>query len=400
MDSGSTDASANEKKLLVGSSLLLGENKLVKEACTLKFEIDDFEDLPHEVGDCVKSPCFHCHGCSWRLHICHYPDGLTAEERVAVRLELVAVRDPDDRRARLSTKLVLRMGLRLPHNIVKCLDFEILGQRTFFWKSLEDLLDRENGYILENGRLAIEVDIRVVKKEKKPLWCPKIGSKDVQLLKIMDSNEETDGRFRVGEETYPVYRCMLLAKASVLHELVRSAEGDEVEISGVDSSMFECLLRFIYGWEVPAPDFVETHGRSLITVADRFGANQLKLYVESEISRLHVNADSAAEWVVFADSHSCALLKETAINTFAFDADKVMLTPAWETVKESKELLAELIDALANRGEKRTYVFNDHGYVDVDEMDVSNLREKLEADGQHDALDGTREMMVKRLKRN
>jgi len=93
--------------------------------------------------------------------------------------------------------------------------------------------------------------------------------------------------------------------------------------------------------------------------------------------------------LVFADAHSCALLKEAAMNAVVTNAAAVRDTEGWSAIQESNRLLEELFHSV-------TDVHRPKGDDEIDLMDVTTLRnclQKAKLD-----LDGSREMLVDRWK--
>ena len=92
-----------------------------------------------------------------------------------------------------------------------------------------------------------------------------------------------------------------------------------------------------------------------------------------------LTAESAAEFLIVADSYSCALLKEAAIHVFVSDTKTTNEAEAWSKIRECNKLLTELFLASS----KRHLIY---------QMDVRTLREELgEANLE---LDGSREVLV------
>jgi len=217
------------------------------------------------------------------------------------------------------------------------------------------VLDSELGHLTDDGTFVVAVEIQILSLEKKPFWSPKVGSKDDDLLKLMDSDDDVDAYFLVGTHKFPVHRCILQVKAPMLYRRIEDVDkGGQVEIQGVSHALFKALLRFVYGRELPNSDAVRENGRELFETADRFGCKKLKLYVESEIVKDCITTENAASWIVFAHSHSCGYLKEAAVDVFDSDPQAVMKSCGWTELSDSKELLLELMGTLADRrGTKR-----------------------------------------------
>jgi len=387
----------------VGSATFLSESSVVagnEEVQTLQFDFPNFANLPH--GSVIESPCLECHGYSWRIllrpggHVSgeeeEEEEGVaarTADTYVAVELELASCLpgNTEDTSASVNTDVCLRTGARQVHQKHHFSIPGIFASRDFLKR--EQVLD-PNSAILKGGALTIEVDIRVHGAVRKPVWTPKKKESD-DLIKVLEDPEWAGISFVVDGKKFPACLGILSVRAPTLADMVKDSKAD-VEISGcVGSETFESILRFVYGHVLPEPECMTNNGRALLEASNRFGCHQLKMHVESQIVKsLVVNVDNAAEWLVFADSHSCPLLKEAAINTFRSNPTKVMESCGWATLEESAALLSELMRATFR---KRPRGCDDEN--DPNNMDVSTLRSILEEKGLD--VDGTKQMLIQRL---
>merc|ERR1712194_254549 len=152
--------------------------------------------------------------------------------------------------------------------------------------------------------------------------------------------------------------------------------------------------------------------------ADRFCLTNLKLYVESIIVDKFATTSTAASLLLFADSHSCALLKEAAMDLCASDPSSVMRTPCWSLLKESETILSELSKHVhtgyrqnfhvcngnytQSHGSNRAVASSDtksgrHKNSDnLDRLDVFSIREQLAKRGFN--VDGSRVALLTRLR--
>jgi hypothetical protein len=159
----------------------------------------------------------------------------------------------------------------------------------------------------------------------------------------------------------------------------------------VRKEIFKSILDGIYNVNTPEIENEEI-ATDFLVAADCYDCSHLKLYAESIIVDKFLNAGNAAALLIFADSHSCALLKEAATNWIFFNAKTVHNTDAWSKVRESPRLLEELhkhVTRSNNPQEK-------HPRSEIDKLDVTNIREELERANLE--LDGSREVLVDRLK--
>lgn len=111
----------------------------------------------------------------------------------------------------------------------------------------------------------------------------------------------------------------------------------------------------------------------------------MKLIVEAEIVKAGIEAENAAKLLLFADAHSCALLREVALEFCLSHPKAIKESKGWEQLRESPDLLAELLGSSPTQFSKWDY----------DTMRVASLRQKLDARGLE--VDGTRETLIRRL---
>ena len=109
-------------------------------------------------------------------------------------------------------------------------------------------------------------------------------------------------------------------------------------------------------------------------------SSQLKLIAEAEIVKAGVDKQNAVELLLFDDAHSCALLREVTREFCVTHREAITESAAWQQMKQSTDLLAELAVGMPIIGTMR----------------VSTLRQKLKDKGLE--VDGTRETLVRRLK--
>ena len=197
-----------------------------------------------------------------------------------------------------------------------------------------------------------------------------------------------------------------------------------VDLPGIDCETFETMLEYVYTVKRPLIEDVQT-ARKLLVAADRLCLTELKLYVESILADKFVDETNAAELLLFADSYSCALLKETTMDVCVSDPNVVMKTPGWALIEESDTILTEVFehthtgcrnyfhnnnDDDNNRDDENNNNNNNNNgednkedactkdsddSMDLDQLDVFSLRERLdEADLD---VDGSRETLIGRL---
>ncbi|OEU14911.1 hypothetical protein FRACYDRAFT_188278 [Fragilariopsis cylindrus CCMP1102] len=262
------------------------------------------------------------------------------------------------------------------------------------------------------GTLTITIELQVA-TEKKPIWYPQPTYYDRTVSQLFGSIENSDVLFTVGNTSkeFVAHKCILALRARSLYELVLveessskdSAENDltNIELRDVDKKVFEILLEFVYTGKEPKLDDDEGTARSVLVAANRFGCTDLKLYAESVLVDKFLVPSNAAALLLFADSYSCALLKEATMNTYINDTKAVIESKAdWTKLKESNDLLVELLLYSTSGRKKYSSIVDDgnalidRAIVDADDLDVTSLRQRLQKVDLD--LDGSREILVER----
>lgn len=292
----------------------------------------------------------------------------------------------------------------------------------------------------EDGSLFIFVSL---KASSGSIWYPKMKPCDTigpLLYQSATGAETSDFAFIVGrtKKSFKVHKCILAIRAKELYNLTindddqlleRSSsssscdgtnnrnDNKELFLPDINADAFEVLLKSIYTNELPKyeEEGEEDDGdrnddediekvKEILVVADRFHCTDLKLYAESILVDKFLSSFNAASLLLFADSHSCALLKEATMKMFAsnFKESKESNTNDWEKLKQSNDLVMELLLFTNNAefGPKKEYscfkVSGDVTPAASDSFDVTSLRERLQG---HDLdADGSREMLLQRWK--
>ena len=219
-------------------------------------------------------------------------------------------------------------------------------------------------------------------------------------MKLLDSatSETADVSFLVGgegkEREIHAHSFVLKVRAPDLAALAEEYDqGTPIPIQDVDPDIFNHLLRFVYGGEIPVKEVLGDNARALVSASNRFGITGLKLVAETELASAGINVENAAELLLFADGTHCAMLKEAGINFFVDNSEAVMESAGYGDLTESPDLLKELMAALV--GSKKRAALSEPGDREYKRMCVSTLRQKLDDKGLD--VDGSREMLISRL---
>ncbi|OEU14908.1 hypothetical protein FRACYDRAFT_241465 [Fragilariopsis cylindrus CCMP1102] len=346
----------------------------------MQFQIHDFANLQEKRGEEIQTGAIKAHGHLWELMI--YPRGYKKSDTDA---------DKDWTR----------------------------GWSNF--SKREKIIKNDCN---DAGTLTITVELEVA-TEKKSVWFPQLNYCDNIIgTQLYDSTKTSDVLFIVGNggKEFVGHKCILSLRARSLYDLILTEEqsssaddegsrnnNDErvaiqINLPDVDEFVFESLLKFIYTDEVPTLErdkddddnnINEEKVKSILLTADRFGCTDLKLYMESILIENFLVPSTVAGLLLLADSHSCALLKEATMNMYACNSKDVMESSQddWTKLKESNDLLVELLVYATSSRKKYFSVDDGNGTIeDVDNFDVTSLRERLQEVGEN--VDGTRDYLV------
>ena len=257
----------------------------------------------------------------------------------------------------------------------------------------DDLVDE----LEENGSLVIGLDIEIDDKIDHVWYPSKVKKNDMLVELYQDASSETsDAIFSVGETTHRAHKCILALKCKKLHELSSECSNDTpIPIPCVKENIFKTLLDFVYTVNTEPNIESADVAKELLVAADCFECVGLKLYVESFLVDVFLCVGNAVALLTFADSHSCALLKEEAADLIVKNVEDAKKSENWSEIQESKHLLSELFDSLSELFDRLSCPM-EYNRIDVDHMSVNVLREEIEKANLD--LDGSREVLVERLK--
>ena len=354
----------------------------------LRFVYDDFK-AKSEHATKIYQFVTDCQGNSWRLAL--YPDYPTVT---------LSNRGKHDLDVTISTILRDSKGC-ISHEQRRGLQhFKAGNGRSYiFLLEWSKIINRQDKILNAKKELVIEVEITHVKSDV--LDCAASVSHlnsfgQNMILKLLGNEESADVLFEVQEtHRYVAHRILLEANAPVLANFCEHADKDTaVPISNTSPIIFECILRYVYGGEVPSNDIIKKHVIELLKAADRFGVVGLKLAVESSIIRLGiVNVQNVVEFLLFSDCLTLGLLKEYTLSYFVTRAKDIFKTKSASRLKQSGKLSFEVIEAIINNED--TSQASDHDKYGM--LSVEQLRRKLAKRGVLD-LDGSKKMLVSRLR--
>ncbi|KAL9187201.1 hypothetical protein ACHAXT_010921 [Thalassiosira profunda] len=355
------------------------------EPTVLQFVFDNFESLSHQPG---KKTCSDTKddgdGNSWQLQL--YPGGKNEEDNEYLSMFLRLPKGKHAVNAAVSFTMRDSTGGACKHSLMPRHHFGVGGSGWGWkkWAMRSDILNANDG-ILSDGALVIDVVIQII-KEKVDFEPTNPALQNMREL--CECNLYSNIKFKVDNEIIPAHKLVLQMNAPILAEFCGNKK-HPVAIKGTTPDVFRIVLQYVYGGDVPSDGIILAQGKDIIEAANRYDIVGLKLAVEGSLVKQRImDVKNVAEWLVFADSKTCPMLKEYALSYFTCRVKDVLAHKSSANLKESPELLQEAMLAMSSHFTK------DH-FTEADKMSVGELRAKLDSMGLD--VDGSKETLVSRL---
>ena len=337
---------------------------------TFVAKLHDFETLPQKRGEEVITR--RRKDQPWRLSV--YPRGhlksSDSTEYISVYLDYFGGKDAD---RQCKVKFTIKIGVR----------YERVSEERIFvshktnsyswgWKHFAPRGDVLSECVDDDGTLNMHLKIQVLKGST---WYPKPTNKSFYAKPLLDSPVGSDLCLSVGKDPtskFHGHKSVFFHRARGLYNVVENVSmGQEFELHDISSAAFKILREYIYVDNLPNFDANDEElAKECLLLANRFVCVFLKLHIESEITYKMVTTNNAADWLCIADRHTCPLLKEKCMTVCADNLAIVKATTGWKGVKESSELLEEMLDY---RGGGDVASADDN--KDFDRMTVRMLRD-------------------------
>ena len=262
-----------------------GQAQVTPEWVTIRAVFHDFLlSFSSQRGVCTQSPVLKCHGLEWRIEL--YPGGSSksSEEDVFVSIYLIS------KSCSTTNKIKAKYRIRIPSaGTSKGSPASIFGSDSAWgyrdYAKREDVFDSSKNFLVD-GNLTVEVDIQVL--DKPPVWTP-ANTLSQDMLALLDAADpdNADVTFEVasgeGKELLYAHRPILAARCPTLASLAEGCDPDTaIPIGDVQAGVFEMLLRYVYGSEVPVGDDEDVDYRihfpptDVIHAANKYGCTGLK----------------------------------------------------------------------------------------------------------------------------
>jgi hypothetical protein len=342
------------------------------EPVLLHFKFDNFANLPSDVESSVFSDEQFDDNClKWKAEL--YPGGVRdAAKEGYIGLYLCSC-NIQTIEAKFNLSIIDNSGSVCVEeesgNFDEFIEDDNWGWTEFMKRS--DILDPEKK-ILKDGALCIDVTIQV-KPRKRDIYQPP-NPISAKMLKLLKSSEKADASFNVKGTTVMAHSLIVSANAPILANYcnlipqVESGGSSDKPIQDLSPKVFQIILEFIYSGKYPTDKNAIKYGKELINAANKYDLVELKMAVENILVQERViTKKNVSEYIVFADSKCCPLLKEYALSFFAVHCKDVLKSEHSEILCESTELLKEIIILTGSSSD-----------VGVASMSVSELRKELD----------------------
>mmetsp|Transcript_24406 Transcript_24406/g.68000 ORF Transcript_24406/g.68000 Transcript_24406/m.68000 type:complete len:498 (-) Transcript_24406:232-1725(-) len=254
-------------------------------------------------------------------------------------------------------------------------------------------------------------------------WIPKRPTLQDDMKRLFASAARADVNFLVGQEQISImaHKNILHMRIPVLSGYLRDIDGEyddeatpgatsvgpgitTVPLLDVDPANFKRLLLYAYtdstkfsndeddganGSDGELDPDVRT--QEMLKIANQFGCWQLKVKMEAEIIQHQLDDATALHLLLLAEANCCAMLKEAALDVIVGNLRLHRAHDDWTNVAESATLMEAIAAKLAGVAMDGV----DDGYS---HMSSALLYAELEERGEEIASDGTRQMLLGRLR--
>lgn len=338
-----------------------------------------FADLP--LGDYKFSPSFSSLGHSWRLRL--DPGG------VKVGLDYLPY----------TTQCPIKVQYQILNNYITH-PVSVHSFSTRNGASSEVFINRSTvmRYLVSG---TMRIDIRMASDSYRPRPHPGsfIPSNPSVCKTIQDSfmNEESsDVVFEVGNDQggggsrtkFYAHYYILNKAAPFLAELCKSDDlPSRIQLPNESPEIIKVLLLYMYGLQPTEFGNDVSRTKKIIEAANKYGVTNLKIEAEAHIfSSATFTLANVLDYLYFADSKNCALLKEKALEFIVNNPVQIVEKQTLEDAPAS--LVNDILLAIAMKDRKG------EGF---DLMSISELRRLSHEKGLD--IDGTREMLIAGLKK-
>ena len=220
----------------------------------------------------------------------------------------------------------------------------------------------------DTSKIDVEVDIYLVGNTLEtiePIDLPPCSLVQDYSKLMPDSEEESKEKFCDVTITCPAtteatknavfyaHKAILAARSPVFARMFASGMKERatntVDLSDIEPDVLKELLTYIYTGECPN---IKAQAESLLYQAEKYDLSHLKALCEERLS-YDLQIDNAARILLLADKCNANGLKNNSVLFINEHGEEVQGTKEWEEIKDSKELLHELLTTVYAPSAKR-----------------------------------------------
>lgn len=199
--------------------------------------------------------------------------------------------------------------------------------------------------------MTFEVRIRLHRDEYRHTDIPKSNVADDVLKLYLEENCE-DVAFKVKGKIVKSHRFVLRARAPELAELSETFDvNNPMPVEDVKPEVFELMIGTLYGKSISAQTWKE-QSKFVLQAAGKYGFGDLCTEASAwYLKWLKLGVSNAVDTLMYADGNSLTLVKEAAMKYISENPKEVLASDSFRLLQESPALMAEVMQALANRVE-------------------------------------------------
>ena len=178
------------------------------------------------------------------------------------------------------------------------------------------------------------------KEESKEKFC------DLKITTVHST--EDDPTEDDSEVDVYAHKAILASRSTVFAKMfssdMKESATDTLSLPDIEADVLKELLTYIYTGECPN---IKAHASALLCAAEKYDLSRLKALCEERLS-YDLQVDNAASMLMLADTYKAEQLKQNALLFINEHGNEVQCTTEWEDVKESAELLHDLVTMMYN----------------------------------------------------
>ena len=317
-----SSAAETTTERFVGVSHNNGVPKKLSHIASMRFEIHDFAHLPHQREEEYRTRPIRAHGALWSLRV--YPRGCKDSKENFVSLDICREREdagfdvqPPPQPIVVRTEVLVQCSPKWTRQAwmdQKSAAFPNERYSVGCKMGWDNFVSRECllKFGLCNGSWVLTVKIQAL-LDSNPIWRLPKPSFPSFMAQLKESSEDFDVSFVVeGRQVY-AHKAVLRLRAPALLELASTNRNEPSEISDVCSAeIFEDIIDYAYTGNEPC-GYDDLEATLLLLVgADKVACTDLKMGMEANVVEKFLDETNAIRLLLFAESHTCALLTEAA----------------------------------------------------------------------------------------